>query len=493
MQTTPEQPLRVAVVGAGPAAFYVVQHLLQGKGLQLRVDMFERLPTPYGLVRHGVAPDHQKIKTVTAVYQKLGQRPEFRFFGNVEFGTDLSLDDLLGHYHQVVFATGAQTDRRLGIPGEDLPGSHPATEFVAWYNGHPDYARLAFDLGCRSAVVIGAGNVAVDVARILCRTPDELARTDIADYALEALGRSRIEEVSLVGRRGPAQAAFTNPEVRELGELEGAEPLTLPDEVELDPLTREALDRDEDKTVRRKVEILQGYASRREPRPRRLWLRFLLSPTEILAGPDGRVAGVRFVRNVLCPGGDSELKARATDTFEELPAGLVFRSVGYRGVPLPGLPFRDDMGTIPAAAGRVLAAPGGAPLRGVCDRHQQARRGRDRGVDARGRRARGGLRRVGPLDRVTPRRAPGPPRQLRRVAAHRRRRDRARCTPGPPAREVHRPAEPAVLPRGVTSGALRGCNPGAGPYLGPTDPQRGRTRVHWRRHRENACRSPTEP
>jgi ferredoxin--NADP+ reductase len=365
MQTTPEQPLRVAVVGAGPAAFYVVQHLLQGKGLQLRVDMFERLPTPYGLVRHGVAPDHQKIKTVTAVYQKLGQRPEFRFFGNVEFGTDLSLDDLLGHYHQVVFATGAQTDRRLGIPGEDLPGSHPATEFVAWYNGHPDYARLAFDLGCRSAVVIGAGNVAVDVARILCRTPDELARTDIADYALEALGRSRIVEVSLVGRRGPAQAAVTNPEVRELGELEGAEPLTLPDEVELDPLTREALDRDEDKTVRRKVEILQGYASRREPRPRRLWLRFLLSPTEILAGPDGRVAGVRFVRNVLCPGGDSELKARATDTFEELPAGLVFRSVGYRGVPLPGLPFRDDMGTIPAAAGRVLAAPGGAPLRGV--------------------------------------------------------------------------------------------------------------------------------
>jgi len=235
---TPDNPLRVAVIGAGPAGFYTVQALLKSD-LTVRIDLFDSLPTPFGLVRHGVAPDHQKIKSVVAVYDKLASDPSVRFFGNVEFGRHVTLAELQQHYHQIVFSTGAQTDRRLGIPGEDLRGSHPATEFVAWYNGHPDFSDSRFDLSRRAAVVIGVGNVAVDVARILCRTTDELARTDIADPALEALRHSKIEDVYLVGRRGPAQAAFTVPEVKELGELAGAAALCRTDEMGLDPLSAE--------------------------------------------------------------------------------------------------------------------------------------------------------------------------------------------------------------------------------------------------------------
>jgi len=220
---TAERPLRVAVVGAGPAGFYVAEHLLRRADLVADVDMFDRLPTPYGLVRAGVAPDHQKIKAVTVAFDKVAAHPRFRFFGGVELGKDLSVTDLRAHYHQIVYTTGAQTDRRMGIPGEDLPGSHPATEFVAWYNGHPDYRDCQFDLTQERVAVVGVGNVAVDVARILCRTPEELAKTDIADYALEALRHSRVREVYLLGRRGAAQAAFTNPEIKELGELEAAD------------------------------------------------------------------------------------------------------------------------------------------------------------------------------------------------------------------------------------------------------------------------------
>ncbi|HET9949828.1 MAG TPA: FAD-dependent oxidoreductase [Longimicrobiales bacterium] len=362
---TAEHPLRVAVVGSGPAGFYVAEHLLKQKDVHVTVDMFDRLPTPFGLVRFGVAPDHQKIKSVTRVFDRIARDPRFRFYGNVEVGTDLELADLRRLYHQICFATGAQTDRRMGIPGEDLARSHPATEFVAWFNGHPDFCECEFDLSAERVAIVGVGNVAVDVARILCRTPEELAATDIADHALEALARSRVREVYMLGRRGPLQAAFTNPEVRELGELAGADIQVLPDEVELDPLSRAELERAEDDTLRKKIEILQDFARRRpEGKDRRLTLRFSVSPTELIAGEDGGVRAVRLVRNELCAK-DGRLVAVPTDRFEEIPVDLVFRSVGYHGVPIPGLPFHERWGVIPNEGGRVTDPDGNGALRGV--------------------------------------------------------------------------------------------------------------------------------
>ncbi|HEU4369727.1 MAG TPA: FAD-dependent oxidoreductase [Methylomirabilota bacterium] len=362
---TAERPLRVAIVGAGPAGFYVAEHLLRRGDLVVDVDMFDRLPTPYGLVRAGVAPDHQKIKAVTAAFDKVAAHPRFRFFGGVELGKDVSVADLRSHYDQIVYTTGAQTDRRMGIPGEDLPGSHPATEFVAWYNGHPDYRDLQFDLSQERVAVVGVGNVAVDVARVLSRTPEELAKTDIADHALEALRRSRVREVYLLGRRGAAQAAFTNPELKELGELEAADVTVVPEEVELDPLSREALERSGDRAGIKKVEILQSYA-RRPPagKPRRLALRFLVSPVAVLASDAGAVGAIRLVKNRLTASPTGTIQAQPTDQFEELPVGLVFRSVGYRGVPLPGVPFDDKWGVVLNEKGRVLDPDTKEPLPG---------------------------------------------------------------------------------------------------------------------------------
>jgi ferredoxin--NADP+ reductase len=352
---TPARPLRVAIVGAGPTGFYVADHLLRSSTVVVEVDMFDRLPTPYGLVRLGVAPDHQKIKFVTNAFDKVAASPRFRFYGVVDFGKDVTLADLKAHYHQIVYCTGAQTDRRMGIPGEDLAGSHPATEFVAWYNGHPEYRDCAFDLSQESVAVVGVGNVAVDVVRILCRTPEELAATDIADYALEALRKSRVKEVYLLGRRGPAQAAFTNPEIRELGELPDADITADPQEVELDPLSRAAVERSQDRATLKKVEILREYA-RRPPtgKSRQLILRFLVSPVELIGDDAGRVAAMRLVRNELYATSTGALQPRATDRFEKLPVGLVFRSVGYRGVPLPGVPFNESWGVILNDKGRVL-------------------------------------------------------------------------------------------------------------------------------------------
>ncbi len=362
---TENRPLRVAIVGSGPTGFYAAQHLFDQPDLTVQVDMFDRLPTPYGLVRLGVAPDHQKIKSVIRVYHKTASRPQFRFFGNVEIGRHLTVDDLKRHYHQIVYCTGAQTDRRLGIPGEDLAGSHTATEFVAWYNGHPDFTGLTFDLSQETAVVVGIGNVAVDVARILCRTPEELERTDIADYALEALRNSRVRQVAMLGRRGPAQAAFTNAEVKELGEMPGAACATLPDELELDPVTRQALGETPDKLTTRKLEILGSLVGRSEPdKPRRLEIRFLVSPVEIEGDDRGRVRAVRIERNELFLDDRGNVKSRGTGRFETLPAGLLFRSVGYRGVPVAGVPFRDDWAVIPNEAGRVIDPADGQPLLG---------------------------------------------------------------------------------------------------------------------------------
>ncbi len=358
--------MRVAVIGAGPAGFFLAERLLAdgsggGGGGGVEVDLYERLPAPYGLVRFGVAPDHEKIKTVTRAFDAVAERPGFRFFGNVDFGADVTLADLARHYHQVCFTTGAQTDRKMGIPGEDLARSHPATEFVAWYNGHPRFRHLRFDLSVERVAVVGVGNVAVDVARMLCRTPEELATTDVADYALEALRASRIREVYLLGRRGPVQAAFTTPEVKELGELDGADVIAQPDEVAVDPLSQAELQRSQDRTLTKKVELLREFAARpRAGRARLLTLRFLVSPVELHGDPAGRVVGMRLVRNALVKEPNGALKAAPMGWYEELPVELVFRSVGYRGVPLPGLPFDEPRGVIPNVRGRVVPADPGS-------------------------------------------------------------------------------------------------------------------------------------
>jgi ferredoxin--NADP+ reductase len=345
-----ERPLRVAVVGSGPAGFYAAGALLAGE-VPTEVDMIERLPTPWGLVRLGVAPDHPKIKSVSRAFERIAERPGFRFLGNIEVGRDLQHGDLLGLYDAVIYAVGAQSDRRMGIPGEDLPGSWPATQFVAWYNGHPDHQHLEFDLSSERAVVIGNGNVAVDVARMLALTPDELAPTDTTDAAIDAIGNSGIREIVMVGRRGPVQAAFTNPELLELGELAGADVIVDPADLELDPASEAALEGDTN--AERNLEVLREYAARKpEGRPKRLVLRFLLSPVE-LAGTE-RVETVELVRNRLEPDGRGGLRAVGTDEREMLPAGVVFRSVGYRGVALPDVPFDEERGTIRNEGGRVL-------------------------------------------------------------------------------------------------------------------------------------------
>lgn len=362
---TEATPLRVAVIGSGPAAFYAVEHLFKQSGLIALIDMFDRLPTPYGLVRGGVAPDHQKIKTVTKVFEKLASNPRFRFYGNVEFGKDITLDDLKQHYHAIIYATGAQTDRHMGIPGEDLKGSFPATEFVAWYNGHPDFRNCQFDLSQERVAVVGVGNVAIDVARILSLSPEELARTDIADYALDALRQSRVKEVYLLGRRGPAQAAFTNPEIKELGELADADVLVRPDEAVLDPLSQAEVESSNDPALKKKVEILQGYAQHQPTgKSRKLYIRFLVSPVELTGNTDGQVVQMRLVKNVLYKTDAGTLSPKATDQFEELPVGLVFRSVGYRGVPLPGVPFYERWGVILNEKGRVVDPETKKPLTG---------------------------------------------------------------------------------------------------------------------------------
>jgi ferredoxin--NADP+ reductase len=361
-----DQPIRIAVIGSGPAGFYAAGHLLKdgagGHSINLEVDMFERLPTPWGLVRSGVAPDHPKIKSVTRVYEKTAAHPRFRFFGNVAFGEHLSRDDLLAHYHAIVYATGSPADRPLGIPGEDLPGSHAATEFVGWYNGHPDHTDLEVDLlSAERAVVIGNGNVAIDVARMLMLAPAELAPTDTADHALEVLARSRVSEVVILGRRGPAQAAFTNPELLELGELAGADVIV--EDAELDRALAVAdPGAEENIRSRRNVEILRSYAERAPAgHPKRIVLRFLLSPVAFLPGEQGRLGSVELIGNELVDAGDGRLRAQATGERETIQAGLAFRAIGYRGIPLPGVPYDERSGTIPNDGGRILDPASGSP------------------------------------------------------------------------------------------------------------------------------------
>lgn len=361
---TSTRPLRVAIIGSGPAGFYTVSSLLKQR-VRVEIDMYEKLLTPFGLVRAGVAPDHQKDKSVTRAYDRSAGSSSFRFFGNVEFGKHLTLADLRRHYHQVVFATGAQSDRALGIPGEDAIGSHSATEFVAWYNGHPDFAHHHFDFRARSVAVIGLGNVAIDVARILCKGTDELATTDIADHALEALRESQVKTVYMLGRRGPAQAAFTPTEIKEIGNLPDADVQIPADEAELDGVSRTALAASHDRNAARNVEIILELARRQaKGRDKQLIIRFLVSPTEIITDESGSVAGIRIVRNESYLGPDRSVRARPTKQQELLPVQMVLRSVGYRGVALPGVPHDAASGVIPNIRGRVMDA-GGHPVAGL--------------------------------------------------------------------------------------------------------------------------------
>ncbi|MGA2013625.1 MAG: FAD-dependent oxidoreductase [Solirubrobacteraceae bacterium] len=336
---------RAAIVGAGPSGFYAADQLLKAG---FEVDLYDSLPTPFGLVRAGVAPDHPKIKSVTRVYAKTAGHEWFRFFGGVSLGSDVSRDDLRARYHAVVYAIGTSTDNRLGVPGEDRPGSHPATEFVAWYNGHPYFADQMFDLNGGRAVVVGNGNVAIDVARMLVLDPGELAPTDTADHAIDAFGMAGVTEVVLLGRRGPAEAAFTNPELRELGELERAD-------VIVDPRQLDGVAEPQDSTKRRNVEILREYAQRAvQGKTHRLELRFLRSPLEILGeGEDGPVTGIRLAVNRLVSAPDGRVRAEATGAEEVIECGLVLRSIGYRGLPLAGIPFDEDRGLIRNEGGRV--------------------------------------------------------------------------------------------------------------------------------------------
>jgi ferredoxin/flavodoxin---NADP+ reductase len=348
-----ENALRVAVVGSGPAGFYTADALLRSEDPVVEVDVLDRLPTPWGLVRFGVAPDHENIKAVSRAFERTAARPGFRFFGNIEVGSTVSHDELLSIYDAVVYTVGAQTDRRLGIPGEDLAGSWPATAFVAWYNGHPDFQDLEFDLDCERAVVIGNGNVAIDCARMLALTAEELAPTDTTEEAAQAIAASPIREILMLGRRGPVQAAFTPPELKELGELAGAEPVVDAADLVLDPVSAAELEADRER-AKRNYELLQEFAARpSSAKPRRIVLRFLASPVALVG--DGRVEAVEVVRNELVEE-QGRLVARPTGETDVIPAGLVLRSVGYHGVALPGVPFDERSGTIPNERGRVLGA-----------------------------------------------------------------------------------------------------------------------------------------
>jgi ferredoxin--NADP+ reductase len=355
---------RVAIVGAGPAGAFAAGCLLRARG-DAEVDLYERLPTPWGLLRGGVAPDHQEIKRLQDTFDRQTLSRGCRFLGNVEVGTDITHAELMQHYTAVVYATGAQTDKSLGIPGEELPGSCAATEFVAWYNGHPDYRELRFDLSGRRAVVIGNGNVAADVTRILTRSTQELERTDIADHALAALRESRIEEVVVLGRRGPAQAAFTSAELRELGNLDGVDLRIDPADVELDPISEAWLAEQGTFTARTNMALLREFAARpaRPDARSAIELRFLTSPLRIRG--EGRVEAVDVGGNEIVRGDDGSLRARALDTDPQtIDCGFVLRSVGYRAVALPGVPFDERSFVLPNERGRV-STPDGELLPGV--------------------------------------------------------------------------------------------------------------------------------
>ncbi|GAB3210222.1 FAD-dependent oxidoreductase [Nocardia tengchongensis] len=352
--------LRVAIIGAGPAACYAAEELLRRADVE--VELFDRLPTPYGLVRAGVAPDHPGTKSVANLFESAFRREALQYRLNVEVGKHISHEELLGHHHAVIYAVGAATDRHLGVPGEDLPGSHSATEFVAWYNGHPDFADREFDLSGERAVIVGNGNVALDVARVLTVNPDELAKTDIADHAVDALRRSNIKEVVVLGRRGPLQAAYTSPEFLALAHLKGVDIIVDPEDLVLDPASQAELDSPEvEPSLQLKYTLAQEYAAgSRNPDNKRIVFRYLVSPTAVTG--EGKAEGVEYVHNELVEE-NGRTVARASDRTGSLEASLVLRSIGYKGEPVADVPFDEASGVIPNDKGRVLAD--GNPVPGV--------------------------------------------------------------------------------------------------------------------------------
>ena len=345
-----ENPLRVAIIGTGPSGMFTAAALLKSD-IETRVDLFDKLPTPYGLVRYGVAPDHQKIKQVAAAFARTGSDERVRFFGNVKLGRDLSRRELLDHYHQIVYAVGAQADASLGIPGEDLAGSISSTELVNWYNGHPELEGVDIPLEHRSVAVIGIGNVAIDVARILAKRPEDLATTDIADHALAELQKNHIREIFILARRGPVEAKCTPKELSELSEVEGAQAWINPQELELGPESEAELEND--RSAQQNIEIFRRLAG--DPLvegKRHIHFRFLVSPVEIL-GEDGRVTGIKLEKNRLVQRDDGRISPQGTGETETLAVSMVVRAVGYRSKPLPEVPFDEKQAVIPNDAGRV--------------------------------------------------------------------------------------------------------------------------------------------
>jgi len=358
-----EHPLRVAIIGSGPSGFYAAEHLLSHDDLDVQVEMFDRLPTPFGLVRAGVAPDHPKIKSVTRVFDKVAANPNFCFRGNVEFGRNIEHEDLLEYFNAVIYCVGARSDRRLGIAREYLPGSHGASDFVGWYNASPDQRNLTFDFSGERVVVVGNGNVAMDVARVLMLPPEELAATDIGGHALRALSANKVREVTILGRRGPAQAAFTYRELRELAERDDIDVIVNPADMQLDPHSLHDTSHSADRGRDQVLDLLRELSERGDRgHDRRIVFRFLVSPVEIVG--TNRVEGVDVVHNDLYRGNNGELRARATDRHEIVPADIVFRAIGYQGVALPGVPFDPITSTIPNDRGRVIDSLTGQPREG---------------------------------------------------------------------------------------------------------------------------------
>ena len=353
---TSENPLLVAIVGSGPSGFYAAEALIKSE-IVAKVDIIERLPTPYGLVRSGVAPDHPKLKTAINLYKKIADDPNFNLIANVTIGKDLSVEELCESHHAVILTYGAETDRKLGIPGEDLKGSHTATEFVGWYNGHPDYRELEFDLSQDVAVIIGQGNVAADVSRILSKTVDELKHTDIAQHALDVLAESKLKEIHVIGRRGPAQAKFTPKELREFGELSDCNPIILEEDLQLNIESEKELEDKTNSTNRKVYEEFSKFSKRDmdSSKSKKCYFRFLMSPKEII----GTTAIDKLIieKNKLS-GEPFKQSARGTDETIEIDTGILFRSIGYHGIPIPGVPFHESWGTIPNEKGRVTENDG---------------------------------------------------------------------------------------------------------------------------------------
>lgn len=359
MENPEQRPVRVAIVGSGPAGFYAAEALL-ASARPIEIDLFERLPSPFGLVRFGVAPDHQRIRRASRAFERTAANASFRFFGNVEVGREIGVDELRARYDQVLLTVGCAVDRELGIPGEDLEGCTGATEFVSWYNGHPDFADKRFELGCERVVVVGMGNVALDVTRMLVRDPSTLAETDIADYALETLHRSRVREVVLLGRRGPAEAAFDEREIRDIAELEGVSV-----HIDAAELTEALARLDQlDRAARRNVETMHELAQARScEAERRVRFKFFSSPVEVLG--DGHMRAVRIEHNELVRDASGRLRARGTGDFDQIDAGMLVRSIGYRGVALSGVPFDEERGLIPNHEGRVTDGASGKVVPGL--------------------------------------------------------------------------------------------------------------------------------